>query len=212
MKKTTNSNPPSDTLQLFSTRRIEALTDGVFAIAMTLLVLDLNVPQLASNVTNLGLWQALAQLGPNFLSFVLSFLILGIMWSVHMRQFEYIEKVDRMVVSLNTLRLFVVVLIPFTTSLNGHYSNLLVGEIFYPINLFLLALITYIQGAYVSRHHRFYRNYNKPQIDIGLDRSMAFVIVAGIVCVATVLIGAFAFFGFLLVPVAYSLIQLRRKK
>lgn len=211
MDKKTDT-PVSDKLRLFSTRRIEALTDGVFAIAMTLLVLDLNVPQLAGNVTNQGLWQALTQLGPNFLSFVLSFLILGIMWSVHMRQFEYIEKVDRTVVSLNTLRLFVVVLIPFTTSLNGHYSNLLVGEIFYPINLFLLALITYIQGLYVSNHHSFYRNYNKPQVDAGLGRSLAFVIVAGGVCIATVFVGALAFFGFLLVPVVYSLINLRHKK
>jgi uncharacterized membrane protein len=191
---------PEHNTELFSTRRIEALTDGVFAIAMTLLVLDLAVP-VVNNATNQSLWQALIQLGPNMLSFALSFVILALMWSVHMRQFEYIEHVDRRAIALNSLRLFVVILIPFTTSLNSHYTNLLIGQIFYPLSLFLLALVTYLQGLYVSAHHSFYKNYNNAKIDSGLMRSLSFVIVSALVCIATIFVGSYAFFGFLLVPV-----------
>lgn len=189
------------TEELYSTRRIENLTDGVFAIAMTLLVLNLNVPRLLGAVTDENLWRALLADSTNFFSFTLSFIILGIMWSVHMRQFEYIERVDRRATALNTLRLFIVVLIPFTTSLNSEYSELLVGEIFYPLNLFFLALITYLQGLYVSNHHSFYRKYNKNKIKSGQARSIVFVITTALVCVLTPFIGTMAFFILLIIPV-----------
>lgn len=197
MKKLFGKTPE----ELYSTRRIENLTDGVFAIAMTLLVLDLNVPRLAMNTTDRGLWQALAVMSPNFFSFALSFAILGIMWSVHMRQFEYIERVDKRATALNTLRLFIVVLIPFTTSLNSEYSRLLIGQLFYPLNLFLLALITYLQGLYVSHHHSFYRTYNLSHIRTGQARSLVFVLVTALVCVLTPFFGSLAFFAFLLITI-----------
>lgn len=203
MSKNTDLSQRSQSRKsLYSTRRVEALTDGVFAIAMTLLVLDLAVPTINGTTTNQSLWQALVALGPNLLSFALSFIILGIMWAIHMRQFEHIDKVDHKLTSLNTLRLFVVVLIPFTTSLNGHYGSLLVGQIFYPINLFLLALVTYIQGNYVASRPDFYSIYNKSDVAAGQRRSLSFVIVSGIVCIATVFLGSMAFFGYLLVPIS----------
>ncbi len=191
--------------ELYSTRRVENLTDGVFAIAMTLLVLDLVVPQIGGVVTDSVLWHALGALAPNFISFTLSFIILGLMWSVHARQFEYISKVDNKLVALNTLRLFVVVLIPFTTSLNGHYSGLVIGQLFYPLNLFLLALVTYIQGAYAGRHEEFYSEYNPINIAIGQKRSLAFMIIAGVVCVLVVPLGNVAFMGFVAIPLVLRL-------
>ncbi len=191
--------------ELYSTRRVENLTDGVFAIAMTLLVLDLVVPQIGGVVTDSVLWHALGALAPNFISFTLSFIILGLMWSVHTRQFEYITKVDNKLVALNTLRLFIVVLIPFTTSLNGHYSSLVIGQLFYPLNLFLLALVTYVQGVYAARHKEFYREYNAGNIAIGQKRSLAFMIISGVVCVLVIPLGNIAFLGFALVPLLLKL-------
>lgn len=204
--------PQTNPSGLYSTRRIESLTDGVFAIAMTLMVLNLTVPVLSGSVTNQSLWQALTKLGPNLFSLALSFAILGIMWSVHMRQFESIERVDRLTTTLNTLRLFIVVLIPFTTALNANYSSLLIAQIFYPVNLFLLALVTYIQGIYVSGHHDFYRTYNKQQVESGNAKSLSFVLAAGIVCIGTVFIGSLAFFGYFLVALFDPLLQRRIKK
>ncbi len=191
--------------ELYSTRRVENLTDGVFAIAMTLLVLDLVVPQINGVVSDATLWKALTSLSPNFISFTLSFIILGVMWSVHTRQYEYITKVDDTLVTLNTLRLFIVVLIPFTTSLNGHYPSLIIGQIFYPLNLFLLALVTYIQGVYASRHKEFYGQYDETNIRAGQNRSLVFLIVSGLVCLAIIPLGNMAFFGFLLIPVILRL-------
>ena len=187
--------------ELYSSRRIESLTDGVFAIAMTLLVLNLNVPKLVGAITDENLWNALVSGGTNFFSFTLSFVILGIMWSIHMRQFESIERVDKRATTLNTLRLFIVVLIPFTTSLNAQYGNLLLAQMFYPINLFLLALNTYLQGLYASNHHSFYRKYDKKSVDVGQARSLVFVLATALVCVLVVFVGNMAFFAFFLIPI-----------
>lgn len=198
--------------ELYSTRRIESLTDGVFAIAMTLLVLNLNVPKLMGAITDENLWKALAADGTNFFSFTLSFVILGIMWSIHMRQFESIERVDRRATTLNTLRLFVVVLIPFTTSLNAQYGNLLLAQLLYPINLFFLALITYLQGLYASNHHSFYREYNKSNIDAGQARSLVFVLMTALVCVLTLFIGNMAFFALFLIPIVAPVIDKKYSK
>lgn len=187
--------------ELYSTRRVENLTDGVFAIAMTLLVLNLNVPRLLGAITDENLWKALLADSTNFFSFTLSFVILGIMWSIHMRQFEAIERVDRRATTLNTLRLFLVVLIPFTTSLNAEYGNLLLAQMFYPINLFLLALITYLQGLYASNHHSFYRKYDKRSVEVGQARSLVFVLATALVCVLVVFVGNMAFFALFLIPV-----------
>lgn len=197
--------------ELYSTRRVENLTDGVFAIAMTLLVLDLAVPQINGVVTDSILWKSLTALSPNLISFTLSFIILGLMWSIHTRQFEYITKVDDTLVTLNTLRLFIVVLIPFTTSLNGHYPNLVIGQVFYPLNLFLLALVTYIQGVYASRHREFYSQYNEANIRAGQNRSLVFLIVSGLICLAIIPLGNIAFFGFLLIPLLLRLPVFKKK-
>lgn len=198
--------------ELYSSRRIESLTDGVFAIAMTLLVLNLNVPKLVGAITDENLWNAFVSGGTNFFSFTLSFVILGIMWSIHMRQFESIERVDKRATTLNTLRLFIVVLIPFTTSLNAQYGNLLLAQVLYPLNLFFLALITYLQGMYASNHRSFYRKYHQKDINAGQARSMVFVLATALVCVLTIFIGNKAFFALLLIPIIGSMIDRKYSK
>jgi uncharacterized membrane protein len=198
--------------ELYSSRRIESLTDGVFAIAMTLLVLNLNVPKLVGAITDENLWKALVADSTYFFSFALSFAILGLMWSIHMRQFESIERVDKRATALNTLRLFIVVLIPFTTSLNAQYSNLLLAQMLYPLNLFFLALVTYLQGLYASNHRSFYRQYDQNNINAGQARSMVFVLATALVCILTVFVGNSAFFILILIPFIGRLVSKKYKK
>ena len=112
----------------FSTRRLEALTDGVFAIAMTLLVLDLTTSELGDLHSSADLWNALLQESSGFISFGVSFLLLGSLWAVHTRQFEFIKSADRRMLFINNLRLFTVVLVPLTTSLSASYDSLALGR------------------------------------------------------------------------------------
>jgi uncharacterized membrane protein len=101
------------------TGRIEAFSDGVLAIAVTLLVLDLHVPIEGSFHGSLA--AALAHEWPAYAAYVTSFLIIGIIWVNHHGVFQLIGRVDRMTLFLNLLLLMTVVAIPFTTSLLSEY-------------------------------------------------------------------------------------------
>ncbi|HEY2467034.1 MAG TPA: TMEM175 family protein [Terracidiphilus sp.] len=94
------------------TNRIEAFSDGVFSIAATLLVLELKPPS-----PGLPFWQGLLAQWPGFLSFLLSFLFIGIMWINHHRLFSHVRRADDVLMSVNLLLLLGVVWIPYPTSL-----------------------------------------------------------------------------------------------
>ncbi len=97
--------------------RVEAFSDGVFAIAITLLVLELKVPQNAGE----HLWRSLAQQWPSYMAYVVSFFVIGIMWANHHTVFSYVARVDRTLVFLNLLLLLLVVALPWPTALLAEY-------------------------------------------------------------------------------------------
>jgi uncharacterized membrane protein len=101
------------------TNRAEAFSDGVIAIAITLLVLDLHVP--ARKMLDSPLSAALADEWPAYAAYVTSFLIIGIIWVNHHGVFELVAKVDRVTLFLNLILLMTVAAIPFTTSLLSEY-------------------------------------------------------------------------------------------
>ena len=101
------------------TTRTETFSDGVLAIAITLLVLDLHVP--VRQTLNRSLAQALAHQWPSYAAYVTSFLIIGIIWVNHHGVFELIGRIDRIAMFLNLLLLMAVVAIPFTTALLSEY-------------------------------------------------------------------------------------------
>jgi uncharacterized membrane protein len=94
-----------------TTNRLEAFSDGVFAIAITLLVLELNVP------TGDHLWHELKDEWPSFAAFFVSFWVIGIIWVNHHGVLDHLARADRGVLYLNLLLLFTVVFIPFPTAL-----------------------------------------------------------------------------------------------
>lgn len=96
-----------------NTGRVEAFSDGVFAIATTLLILDIHVPQ----ETGRQLTVALAHQWPSYFAYVVSFLVIGVMWVNHHALFGHLAKVDRTLVFLNLLLLLVVAALPWPTAL-----------------------------------------------------------------------------------------------
>jgi len=114
------------------TDRIEGLTDGIFAIVMTLLVLELHVPQVT---TELALGNALTELMPHFAAFALTFILLGIFWIGHHNQMNYIHKSDRAFLWLNMMFFMFISLIPFSAQQLGEYSFFRPAINFYAVNL-----------------------------------------------------------------------------
>ena len=101
-------------------RRVEAFSDGVFAIAITLLVLDLVVPNRAEGDAE-GLGHLLAEQWPAYLAYIISFMVIGIIWVNHHTVFNKVRMVDRKVLFANLLLLLIVSAIPFPTKLIAEY-------------------------------------------------------------------------------------------
>ncbi len=97
------------------TGRLEAFSDGVFAIAIMLLILEIRVP--IARELHGGLWLALAQRWPNYVGYALSFLVIGVMWANHHAHFGYIRRVDRALILANLLLLMGVAFVPFPTAI-----------------------------------------------------------------------------------------------
>lgn len=137
-----------------SKSRIEALTDGVFAIAMTLLVFGIKVPELPRSPAQARLQLELLALWPNFLSYAISFVMLGIYWVGHHNQFHYIRLSDRALLWINMLFLMCVTLIPFSAGLMGQYPRQRIAVVIYGSNLFVVGLSLYAQWWYSTSGHR----------------------------------------------------------
>jgi TMEM175 potassium channel family protein len=121
--------------------RMEALTDGIFAIAMTLLVLELKVPELPKSIGSAELLQRLGEATPAFFSFVVSFLYCGVLWIMHHLAMHFIRHLQLALVWLNLLFLMSVSLVPFSCGLLGHFLRNRSAQEIYFGNLFLCALV-----------------------------------------------------------------------
>jgi uncharacterized membrane protein len=132
--------------------RIAALSDGVFAIAMTLIVLEIRVPDPGPIVTEQDLWNALMTLGPRLLTYFLSFLTLGIFWSGQQTQLNIFATADRDLTWLQLAFLATVALMPFSTSLLAEFITFRLALLLYWANIFLLGLLLYIAWIYADRN------------------------------------------------------------
>lgn len=144
-------SPSSQALELTS-NRLEALTDGVFAIAMTLLVLELRISEAAGHLSSSELMTAIIGLFPNFLAYVISFAILGIFWVGHHNFFHLVKRVDRPFLWVNIFGLLFVSLIPFSAALLGRYGSEPVSIIVYALNLTLAGLVFGFGWRYATKH------------------------------------------------------------
>jgi uncharacterized membrane protein len=101
--------------------RVEAFSDGVLAIAITLLVLDLHVPAQEGDEAKRGLAHALADQWPSYLAYLVSFLVIGIMWVNHHTLFQLVRRVDRPTLFANLFLLLTISVLPFPTRLFADY-------------------------------------------------------------------------------------------
>jgi TMEM175 potassium channel family protein len=111
--------------------RVSFFSDAVFAIALTLLAVELRLPPGAQVIDGPSLIDALVEMGPQLLSFVLSFFVIVMFWLGHYRTFRLVTEIDNPTLALNTLLLFGVVFLPFPTSILGDYSNIGAAVAFY---------------------------------------------------------------------------------
>ncbi len=131
--------------------RIEALSDGIFAIAMTLLVLKLDVPEVMHHSSNEAMLQQLLAMAPAFLSYVVTFLIAGGFWFLHQLTFHFIRQVDSFLVWVNLIFLMLVALLPFSAGLMTHLFIHPVSQLFYFGNQLAIAGMLNLHWHYAKR-------------------------------------------------------------
>ncbi len=187
-------------LETFSTRRMEALTDGVFAIAMTLLILDIKVEDFGTVTNSAQLAAALYDHSTVLISFVISFLLLGSMWAVHMRQFEYITQTDRHLTMINTWRLLIVVFMPLTTSIGGAYQGIELARVLLPFNFFLLSAVSTWEWRYAANNEYLSEKIPPAIKQDAWRRNIIILVTAGLVSVLSFFVGQLAFLLFAVLP------------
>lgn len=133
-------------------QRIEALSDGVFAIAMTIMVFDLKDPVKVMIHSDERLLLALQSILPNLLTYLLSFMTLGIFWTGQSTQFTYIHRYNRQLTWISLFFLLFVTLIPFSTSVLSHHINNTIAVLMYWFNILALGLLLLVHWKLSMRH------------------------------------------------------------
>jgi uncharacterized membrane protein len=152
-----------------SLERIGALSDGVFAIAMTLLVLDLHVPAAAAVRNEHDLWVALTILAPRLIPYAMSFLTLGIFWVGQQTQLTYIDRGDRNFAWIQIVFLLAVSLTPFSTALLAEFITFRTALLLYWLNVLLLGVIVYASWSYAN-HAKLVKSDITPDIRRAIER------------------------------------------
>jgi len=134
--------------------RIISISDGVFAIVITILILGIEVPDIPPGRVDSELPRQILALGPKFLSYVISFLVVAIYWQAHHRIFSAIKDYDKGLVWLNFLFLMSVSFLPFPTSLLGEYGEQQLSVVMYAANAAISSLLLAVVSWYAMRDQR----------------------------------------------------------
>ena len=203
-------NKTNGAVLVMRAHRLENFTDGVFAIAITLLILNIDVPYLTGKTDAWRLWAALQNMWPAFYNYTLSFLILGSLWIIHTSQHHAVAKVDQPYLWLNILALMFVVLIPFSSSLLIDYEGVWIGEIWFHLNLLTVGLSFHLQWRYVSRRKTLQRpDVDEEYIKQGERRSLVLPIVSLIGIGVTFVVESWGTLVYLSIPIILSFLRRR---
>lgn len=161
----------------FQLERLILFSDAVFAIAITLLVIEIKIPEFHNEeVTDKKILEKLGDLIPKFIGFLVSFLIIGQYWVVHHRMFGYIINFTDRLIWLNIFFLLAVVLMPFSTAFYSEYvlGNTITPIIFYTANISSLGIINFFMLRYISKPERkLTENLSQPMARFFSLRSLA---------------------------------------
>ena len=132
-----------------NTDRIIGFSDAIFAFAITLLVLSINIPEVMESDK---IREALVEIWPRILVFIISFFVVGRFWIVHLRLFNYIKHLDYRLLWLDLFFLLFIVLTPFMTAMYGTHSSNVYATSFFLLSLFVTSILANTMWRYVDKH------------------------------------------------------------
>ncbi|MBU0490475.1 MAG: DUF1211 domain-containing protein [Chloroflexi bacterium] len=148
------STPEKETHEGLGLDRIVFFSDAVIAIAITLLVLEVKVPEIEPNLVSAELTQQVLALWPRYMGFLVSFWVIALYWSSHHRIFGFIKGYDRPLMFLNLLFLMCIAFVPFTTDLVFTYPGQFIAVVFYAGTVAGMGLAILGVWLYAARKRR----------------------------------------------------------
>ena len=166
--------------------RIEALADGIFAVAMTILVLDIRAPSYSVRLDRKAFDAFVEGLGDPLMNYLISFLLLSLFWIWHHRQSTRIRRTDPVHLAINLLFLAAVCLVPFSTSTLSRFMDILEADLIFHLNIFVLGSLMMANWWYATSGNRLVDSDIDPErVRSGKRRSMVAPVLAVLGMVAS---------------------------
>jgi uncharacterized membrane protein len=131
--------------------RFSTLIDGVVAIIMTLVVLSIQVPELKGALSNQAFLNVLISLKDKFIVYLVTFVVLASIWNSNAKQMNYMKFFDKKMFALKIIWLFFITLIPFSATFLSNHNQYLIPNLFFNINIFVIALLSTISWQYIIK-------------------------------------------------------------
>jgi uncharacterized membrane protein len=197
---------------VMSANRIETLADGIFAVAMTLLVVNLSIPE-NIRLTDTQLHVILMNQAHKFSNYLISFLLTAVFWISHHRQHHFIKLTDHTHLWINIIILMFIVLVPFSTSLVGEYGGSTTAEAFFALNMIIIALLFRVNWLYAKKNHRLIKSDVSEEIIKDITRrSSLFIAVAVLALILAFFIPHWSSLAYLLIPIGIYFRQFKKQK
>ncbi|MHB8108826.1 MAG: TMEM175 family protein [Syntrophorhabdaceae bacterium] len=201
----------SDGRFVMTTRRIESLSDCIFAFSMTLLVMNFSFPGTGpvseQQVTDLFL----KQIG-KFDRYVLAFALISVFWITHHQQFHHIKRTDRRFLWIQIACLMFIVIMPFTAAWMSAYSNLFLTNMIFDVNLFILGFLFSLSWFYATHKRRLVdENIDSHSVRAGILRSLLSCGVSLVALCIAFFHPGWSNYAFILIPILLFLKPFRHR-
>lgn len=159
--------------------RLETLIDGVFAIAMTILVLAIDIPDNTGKLEGMALHNAIIDQSNQLIAYVIGFILLALFWTINHKQFSSFVRTDHNHIWINIFMLIFICLVPYTTSLKGDFPNDWLSNLYFNINMLIISVLFLINWMYATYHNRLTEeDFSASQRKTGLIRNLIFVVIS----------------------------------
>ncbi len=194
-------------------KRIAALTDGIYAIVMTILVLSIDIPRFPAGTAAARLPAYLSnQLWPELTKYVLAFITLAAFWIGHVQQYHHIKKINSNLLWMNIFSLMLIALIPFTTAIAGDYATVGIADRIFELNLLLAGLAYYGHWSYATRKHHLVDPSLTPEHIVRTKKAMLIIPILSLAALAiSFVMPAWSTSVYILIPFLYHQEKIKKK-
>jgi uncharacterized membrane protein len=191
-----------------SKNRLETMVDGIFAIAMTILVLGITPPKPDISQAQAVLAGQIVDILPEIFIFIVSFLILAGFWLSHHRQFHFVRDIDSRLLWINIILLIAIVFIPFSTDVAGDYPEILIAVLLFHINIIIIGFIFSYQAHYILQSRKLCDpDFNQKFLQGQFYRSVLIPVIAFIAVIIAFVNPSVSLLVYLAIPVARFFLQ-----